>query len=82
MKTTMDLPDALYRKLKARAAEQGVSVRHLVTHSLTRELEMPEAARRPVGWRAVFGKAPKGSTLGIDRVIHEEFEKIDLEHWD
>ena len=38
MKTTIDLPDALYRRLKIRAAESGVTIRHLVVQGIEREL--------------------------------------------
>ncbi len=39
MKTTIDVPDALYRRLKIRAAESGVTIRHLVVQGIERELE-------------------------------------------
>jgi hypothetical protein len=38
VKTTIDLPDALYRRLKIRAAESGVTIRHLVIQGIEREL--------------------------------------------
>jgi len=38
MKTTIDLPDALYRRLKIRAAESGVTIRHLVVQGIEHEL--------------------------------------------
>lgn len=38
MKTTIDLPDALYRRLKIRAAESGVTIRHLLVQGIEREL--------------------------------------------
>lgn len=38
MKTTIDLPDVLYRRLKVRAAESGVTIRELVVHGIEREL--------------------------------------------
>jgi plasmid stability protein len=38
MKTTIDLPDALYRRLRIRAAESGVTIRHLVVQGIEREL--------------------------------------------
>ncbi|MBI3683462.1 MAG: hypothetical protein HY235_24065 [Acidobacteria bacterium] len=39
MRTTLDLPDATFRRLKARAAEQGVTLKHLLRVALERELE-------------------------------------------
>mgnify|MGYP006296454069 CR=1 FL=1 len=38
MKTTIDLPDPLYRRLKVRAAESGVTIRELVVNGIQREL--------------------------------------------
>jgi plasmid stability protein len=46
MRTTVDIPDALYRKLKARAAEQGTTVKALVLESLEVRLSMPEQPAR------------------------------------
>ena len=38
MKTTIDLPDALYRRAKIRAAERGTSLRALLAESLEAHL--------------------------------------------
>ena len=38
MKTTIDLPDPLYRRLKIRAAESGLTIRELVVNGIEREL--------------------------------------------
>jgi hypothetical protein len=38
MKTTIDLPDALYRRLKTRAAESGATIRQLVVQGIEHEL--------------------------------------------
>ena len=46
MKTTIDVPDTLYRRLKIRAAESGVTIRQLVVQGIERELrgDIPKAA--------------------------------------
>ena len=46
MKTTVDLPDELYRRAKAEAALGGQKFRELVAEGLARVLEMP-AEQRP-----------------------------------
>lgn len=52
MRTTIDLPDALYRSLKIRAASRGVSLRKLVQQLVEQGLltarseESPVTARR------------------------------------
>ena len=38
MKTTIDMPDALYKRLKVHAAQSGVTIRHLVLQGIQREL--------------------------------------------
>jgi hypothetical protein len=38
MKTTIDVPDALYKRLKVYAAQSGVTIRHLVLQGIQREL--------------------------------------------
>jgi hypothetical protein len=43
MRTTLDLDDTLYRRLKATAALRGESVRALVTRAIERELDGPSA---------------------------------------
>ena len=38
MKTTIDIPDALYRRAKIRAAQRGTSLKQLVLDSLEQSL--------------------------------------------
>ena len=52
MKTTIDLPDVLYRRAKIRAAERGTTLRALLTESLeaylleqTPDPELPQRDR-------------------------------------
>ena len=59
-KTTLELPADLIRRVKARAAEQGRSMKSLITEALENTLRQAEPM--VVGWRAVFGRAKLGST--------------------
>lgn len=45
MRTTFDLPDALFKHLKARAALEGSSLRDLVVRLVERGLQAPDAAQ-------------------------------------
>ncbi len=45
MRTTVDIPDTLYRQLKARAASEGRSVKELVLQSVQMELRGTQAKR-------------------------------------
>lgn len=48
MKTTVELPDTLYRQAKAEAALRGRKLRDLIEEGLRRVLEVPpDTARHP-----------------------------------
>jgi hypothetical protein len=47
MKTTIEVPDELYRRAKAEAALQGRKLRDLVEEGLRLVLEAPRKTRRP-----------------------------------
>jgi hypothetical protein len=49
MRTTIDMPDALMRAAKARAAERGESLKDLMNRALTHELGLPSGAMRKTG---------------------------------
>jgi hypothetical protein len=49
MRTTIDVPDALMRAAKARAAEHGESLKDLVNRALAHELGLPSAAKQKTG---------------------------------
>lgn len=49
MKTTVELPDELYRRAKAEAALRGQKFRELVDEGLRLVLETPRKTRRPPG---------------------------------
>lgn len=44
MKTTLEMPDALFRRAKTAAAKRGQSLKQLVTTALERELANPAPA--------------------------------------
>jgi len=48
VRTTVDIPDAMYRRLKARAAREGRSAKALILQGVERVLssESPRASRR------------------------------------
>ena len=82
MKTTLDLPDALLRQAKARAALKGTSMRDFFVLALEERLDAEQ--RRPgklQGWRTVFGKAPKGAAATVQAVLDDEFEKVNADDW-
>ena len=48
MRTTVDIPDPTYRKLKAKAAADGCSVKHLILQSVARDLRAGQRGRRRI----------------------------------
>lgn len=49
MKTTLDLPDALMRRLKIRAASEGRKLKELISDLLEKGLDAPPAQVLPEG---------------------------------
>jgi hypothetical protein len=49
MRTTIDLPPALMRAAKARAAKEGESLKDLVNRAVAREVGLPATARGRTG---------------------------------
>lgn len=47
MKITIDIPDDLYKKVKIRAIERGLTLKQVVLTSLERELEMSPLRHEP-----------------------------------
>lgn len=84
VKTTIELPDTLYRKLKSTAAEEGRSIKQILTEAVTERLRRgPNAAPSAKPWEAAFGglKSLHRENLRMERLIEAEFEKIDEEEW-
>jgi hypothetical protein len=46
MRTTVDIPDATYRRLKASAAELGCSVKELVLRGVETQIQTRERSKR------------------------------------
>jgi hypothetical protein len=82
MKTTMELPDSLFRRVKTSASLRGRTMKEFITEALISALAT-ESGRsgRESGWRAVYGKASRKDVQVVDRVIKEEFERVNPEDW-
>ncbi|MHC4393391.1 MAG: hypothetical protein ACYTFT_01515 [Planctomycetota bacterium] len=82
MRTTIDLPDDLFREAKATAALRGQSLKDLVAEALRERLD--RLAARPAterGWRSVFGKGRPKDVGAVQDLIDEEFSHVDEVTW-
>lgn len=83
MKTTIDIPDAVFRRAKAKAAERGQALREYVTEALQEKLSarrvQPGAAAPP--WMKGFGRlrSLRRETARIQDVIDREFRVVEPE---
>lgn len=64
MRTTVDIPDPLYRQLKGKAASEGRSVKELVLRGVEQELRNRGRKARRVSLPIVPSKRP--GTLELD----------------
>jgi hypothetical protein len=82
MKTTLEIPDDLFKKSKAMAAMRGESLKDFVTEALQKHLGAQTAGDLSQrGWRSVFGQARQEEVATVDAVVAEEFERIEPDEW-
>ncbi len=74
MKTTVEIPDVLFRRAKKYCAEKGVPFRNLIEDGLRRMLEPPPATRpfrlKPFGFRGE-GLAGPSDWSEVREIIYE-----------
>lgn len=84
MKTTLDIPDELFRRVKATAALEGRSLKDFVSHALETHLAplpvTPDANNEPP-WMRGFGALAdlSAETRRIDQLIAQEFRTLEAE---
>lgn len=64
MRTTIDLPPTLMRAAKARAAEEGETLKDLVNRAVAREVGIPATARGKTG-RVTLPLIARGATSAV-----------------
>jgi hypothetical protein len=79
VKTTIEIPDQLFRRAKSAAAERGVALRVLLTEALADKLRAQSDPERP--WMKGFGKLRDlhKETSRINAIIAAEFGKLEPE---
>lgn len=80
MKTTLEIPDSIFRRAKSAAADRGIALREFVTEAV-REKLATDAKVTKTPWMSGFGRLRHlhKETAKINRRIEEEFEQIDPE---
>ena len=82
---TIDLPDALFREVKATAARQGMHLKDYVTEALQEKLgKRPSPAEKP--WMKFAGIAAQDPEMvaelkRIEQIVDENFGQIEGEDW-
>ena len=83
MKTTLEVPDVIFRKAKATAAARGQTLQAFVTDALRDKLNGRASSRNPTGPPCMRGfgalRALKKETSRIQRRIDQEFERVEPE---
>jgi hypothetical protein len=82
MKVTLDIPVAVLRKAKIRAAEQDIPFGQFVTEAVEEKLK-PTTFDPSKPWMQMFGglRHLRKETARIMRIIDQEFETIEPEEW-
>jgi hypothetical protein len=83
MKTTLELPDELFRSAKAQAAHEGISLKAYITAALQEKLGQASERSGQRLWMKHFGSLAhlRKETRRIERIIEQEFETIDADAW-
>ncbi len=80
MTTTIEIPDSVYSQVQAHAALQGTTIDAFLMEAIRDKLA-EERIPADRGWRSVFGMGDKEAVAEVQRIIDEEFSKIDPEDW-
>lgn len=82
MKTTLEIPDFLFRRAKSVAAERGIPLRQFVTAAIQEKLRI---APQEKPWTKHLGKLKHlrndKERKQIEERVEEAFEQIDRELW-
>ena len=83
MKTTLEIPDDVFRNAKSVAAQQGIPLREFVTQAVVEKLKGAPLETDEKPWMKFFGafKDHHEDNMMIDKIIEEEFEQIEPEDW-
>ena len=80
MKTTLEIPDTVFRRAKSLAAQRGIPLREFITEAVKDKLA-GNGRTADTPWMAGFGKLRRlrKETARINRLIETEFEQVEAE---
>jgi hypothetical protein len=80
MKTTVEIPDFLFRRAKSVAAERGIPLRQFMTEAVQEKLKTT-SPERP--WMKHLGKLKhlRKERKQTEKRVEDAFEQIDREVW-
>ena len=83
VKTTLEISDDLFRSAKAKAAQDGISLKEFVTAALREKLDRSASDVIAKPWMKHFGILShlRKENRRIERLIEQEFETVDPEDW-
>ena len=80
MKTTLEIPDAIFRRAKAKAAEQEIPLRQFVSEAVAEKLEAKSPDRAKAVLKLAGGlRHLRKESARINKLIELEFERIEPE---
>ena len=83
MKTTLEIPDATFRRAKSAAAQRGIALRAFVTEAVEEKLAAASQVEEKPWVRLAGGlKHLHKETSRINGIMKGEFETIDPEDWE
>jgi hypothetical protein len=83
MRTTIDMPPALMRAAKARAAERGESLKDLVNRAVAHEIGLPATPKGKAGRVALplIARNVEPTVLVTNEDIEDAFDAEDVERY-
>jgi hypothetical protein len=83
VKTTLEIPDPIFRRAKSVAAQRGIALRAFVTEAVQEKLDAGKTTKEKP-WLALAGglKHLHEETVRINKIIEDEFETIEPEDWE
>lgn len=83
MRTTIDMPPTLMRAAKARAAEEGESLKDLVNRAVAREIGLPATAKGKTGrvTLPLIAREATPTVLVTNDDIADAFDAEDVERF-